>query len=473
MLFLNRTWELAELERSSRSREGSLVVLFGRRRIGKTRLLLEWVHRNHGIYFVADQSSSKLQRQYLARAVAARLPGFADVEYPDWRALFDRLSLDARRASFRGPLVIDELPYLMISSPELASVLQQWVDHGAKAAHLTLALAGSSQRMMHGLILDASAPLYGRARAVLDLSPLAPKWLSSAFPSFDAWQLLELWTAFGGVPRYWELAAEVRGKVEARVRALVLDPMGPLHLEPDRLLLEEVPTAVELRPLLDALGSGAHRISEIASRIGKPATSLARSMDRLIGLGLVKREVPFGAAPRESKRSLYRLADPFLRLWFRLIAPQRGFLASATATQRRKLLAESFPALIAASWEELSRASVVELGAKDVLDKNAAWLPAGRWWQGNAPEWEVISRTCDGEALLLGEARAWKRAATHSTVLHEVRLLNARSPPPLEHGREPKRIVRALFLPRVAAGVPRTVEGVRIVTLRELFDAKA
>lgn len=115
------------------------------------------------------------------------------------------------------------------------------------------------------------------------------------------------------MPQYWELAHAARGKLEARIDALVLDPMGPLHHEPDRLLLEETPSAVELRPLLDAIGAGIHRASEIAARAGRPVTSLARPLDRLMELGLVRREVPAGEPPRQTKRSLYRLAEPFFR----------------------------------------------------------------------------------------------------------------------------------------------------------------
>ena len=323
MLFLNRADELTRLDRLIRSSEGGLAVLYGRRRVGKTRLLLEWTRRHQGLYFVADQSSASLQRRYLAQAISTRLPGFGDVEYPDWRTLFARLDSEATLRKFRGPIVLDELPYLILSSPELPSVLQQWLDHAAREAKLTVALAGSSQRMMQGLVLDGAAPLFGRAREVLEVLPLGPRWLPSAFKGLSGYELLSTWTAWGGVPRYWELAHHARGKLEARIDELVLDPMGPLHHEPDRLLLEETPSAVELRPLLDAIGAGIHRSSEIAARAGRPVTALTRPLERLMDLGLVRREVPFGEPPRQTKRSLYRLADPFFRLWFRVVAPDR------------------------------------------------------------------------------------------------------------------------------------------------------
>lgn len=465
MLFLNRKAELTRLDRLAR--EGGLAVVYGRRRVGKTRLLLEWVSAHHGVYFVADQSDPAIQRRYLARAIAARLPGFSQVEYPDWRALFDRLSADAAARRFRGPVVIDELPYLVTASPELPSVLQQWVDHAAREASLAVALAGSSQRMMQGLVLDASAPLYGRAREAFEVLPLAPSHLARALPGVKGFDRLIAWTAWGGVPRYWELCQGVRGRLVDRIDALVLDPSAPLHQEPDRLLLEELPPAAELRPLLEVIGGGAHRVSEIAGRTQRPATSLSRPLDRLVGLGLVQREVPFGEHPKQTRRSLYRIGDPFMRLWFRVVAPNRGPLASMTPRQRMALLTEHLPSLTAQSWEQLSRALVAQLEARSPLGALGPWEPAGRWWQANEPEWDVVSRSRDGGRWLLGEVRAWRAPGRRNTLLPEVRRLTSRPVPPPARGAD--QVVRALFIPLLAKGCPRQIEGVHLMSLDDVL----
>src|SRR3954469_6953923 len=164
MLFLDRQNELTRLRRVADSEESGLVVVYGRRRVGKTRLLLEWAKRHSGLYTVADQSAAELQRRYFAEAVSERLPGFAEVEYRDWRSLLSRLAREAQTAGWKGPLIFDELPYLVLASPELPSVLQRWIDHEARAAGLKLAVAGSSQRMMQGLV--SFAPKVGRSCAV-------------------------------------------------------------------------------------------------------------------------------------------------------------------------------------------------------------------------------------------------------------------------------------------------------------------
>ena len=116
MLFLNRKPELSAL--AGLGPAGGLAVVWGRRRIGKTRLLLEWCERERGVYTVADQAGADDQRAYLARALAEVLPGFADVTYPSWERLLARLAADAVARRFTGPIVIDEVPYLVASSPD-------------------------------------------------------------------------------------------------------------------------------------------------------------------------------------------------------------------------------------------------------------------------------------------------------------------------------------------------------------------
>jgi uncharacterized protein len=461
MLFLDRAAELGALQRL----DAGLAVVWGRRRIGKTRLLLEWCDREDGLYAVADQSSPEVQRAYLARALAARLPGFAEVTYPDWERLLSRLAVDAAAQGFRGPVVLDELPYLVGSSPELPSVLQRWIDHEAARARLRVAIAGSSQRMMQGLTLAPDAPLYGRAGVLLDVQPLAAKFLADALDSVSGIDLIEQWTAWGGVPRYWELAASRRGPARDRVAALVLDPLGPLFSEAERLLMEESPPALEVRPVLDAIGAGAHRVSEIAGRLGRPATSLARPLDRLLGMGLIRRETPYGDPVRGGKRSLYKIDDPFLRFWFRVVAPNRAALTAGTRLSRLALLAPHWDALVSHAWEDLCRAAIPGLG-RGALARLGPWKPARRYWHGAAPEWDIVADAVQGRRVLAGEAWFSRKPATPAALRSAALELSQRTLPPGTAGRE---VVRAVFVPRTAAGAPRVVAGVHIVTQRDVI----
>ncbi|MBA7673598.1 hypothetical protein ES703_81801 [subsurface metagenome] len=451
MEFIDRNDELNRLEALSRSDQCGLAVIWGRRRVGKTRLLLEWSAAHDGLYTVADQSAQSIQREFLAEAVSKRFPGFGSVVYPHWRSFLSRLVSESARLGWRGPIIFDEFPYLIAADASLASVFQNWIDHEAKKVRLTIAVAGSSQRMMQGLVLDSAAPLYGRSRVQLEVKPLFAGYIQTALKYASSAEAVVAYSVWGGIPRYWELAEEHGQKIDEAVDRCILDPLSPLFREPERLLLEETPPAISLRPLLDLIGAGVHRVSELAGRLGVPATSLSRPLSRLVELGLVNRETPYGESERSSKRSLYRISDPFFRLWFRVVAPNKAVLTQSPPETRKSVWTRYRPALVAESWEELCRRCVPMLhrGSSE-LGRLGPWEPAKRYWRGNDPEWDIVSRSIDGERLLLGEAR-WSAASMSdqeiSRAFHEL----LRKGVPSLRGIGKTNIIYALFIPGVAS----------------------
>ena len=459
MRFIDRAHEMRRLD-AALAQPGAFAVVWGRRRVGKTRLLVEWSQRQDGLYAAADPSAPAVQRRYLAAAVGGRFPGFADVEYPDWQSFLLRLAREAASRGWRGPFVLDELPYLMAADPTLAGVLQAWVD--TAPGRPTLVVSGSSQRMMHGVILAADAPLYGRAREAFAVRPIRPGYLTDLLPDAGRRDLLTAYALWGGMPRYWELAEPFGLDVETALDTLVLDPAGPLHLEPDRLLLEEVPPATALRPLLDAIGAGAHRVSEIAGRLGWPASSLARPLAALTEMGLVRRETPFGSEPRSGKRSLYRIDDPFLRLWFRVVAPSRAALAQAPRETRLEYWRRHRASLESQAWEELCRLAVPFLHrAGDTLADRGPWEPAQRYWRRNEPEFDVVARSVDGRRLLVGEAKAAARPLPGASI-------RFRPSAPAVRGVGDLEIVPVVFTP-LGTSAPVVESGVRVIDAGTVF----
>ena len=440
---------------------GGFAAIWGRRRVGKSRLLIEWSRRQNGLYTVADASSPAVQRQYLATATATRFPGFADVEYPDWRSFLDRLSVESAQANWPGPFIIDELPYLVAADPAITAILQNWLD--APRPRPCLVVSGSSQQMMHGALLDADAPLYGRASEAFAIRPLQAKHLAEAFPRAGSRTLVSLHALWGGMPRYWELAQRFGSDLEAAVDTLVLDPAGALHDEPNRLLREETPPATALRPLLDVIGAGAHRASEIAGRLGKPASTLARPLATLTAMKLVRREIPFDSNPKSGKRSLYRIDDPFLRLWFRVVAPNRAMLADAPRETRLAYWQRHRPHLEAAAWEELCRRCVPFLHRGDnALARLGPWQPAQRYWRGNDPEFDLVARSVDEQRLLVGEAKWSTREAP----------TGAHPRPGWDRlpGAGEREVVHACFVPQSGQPTDRGA-GVHLLDANSVLDA--
>jgi hypothetical protein len=396
--FLNRATELKALKKIYSLADPSIFLLYGRRRCGKSRLLQQL---DNAVYYLADQSDQSLQRQALARALAKVLPGFDAATYHSWHALFEALNKrNPQRNKIPLPIILDEFPYLVAESPELPSIIQKFIDTGELKVHLIL--SGSSQRMMNGLALDDTSPLYGRAREVLKIRPLKAGWIIDALKlkSADAIASYALW---GGIPRYWELAGEYRRQEDA-IRDLVLNRDGILHNEPRRLLLDDLRSDTQPHSLLAVIGSGVHRMSEIAARLEKPAMNLMRPLEILTELGLVKREIPFGETEKNTKRTLYSISDPFLRFWYRLVYPNLSNLELELYDQVITAWTAMRDQHVGSVWEDLARESVphVPIG-------NKKWGEARRWWgklDGRGPaEIDIVARSVDGSSILLGEAK--------------------------------------------------------------------
>jgi hypothetical protein len=323
------------------------------------------------------------------------------------------------------------------ASPELPSVLQGFLE-GAGATRVNIVLCGSSQRMMHGLVLDRAAPLYGRARETLKLRPLAAGWIREAL-DLDGAKAVEAYAVWGGVPRYWELAREYRS-LDCAVEALVLDRNGVLHEEPMRLLLDDMRTAGQAHSLLALIAGGCHRLSEIAGRMEKPAGTLTRPLSNLIDLGYVRRECPFGENSKTTKRTVYKLNDPFLQFHFRFVQSHQSMLELGLTKVVAARVKAAFPMHASAVWESLARDSV-----PFIRPGGTQWGSAARWWgpdaDGKPLEVDVVAESMDGNSVLVGEAKWTVPRADFGRVIAGLRERAQRLP--LVRGR---RLVLALWV---------------------------
>ena len=398
--FLNRTAELKRLQKALTAKNSSLVCLYGRRRCGKSRLLQRALNHYPHVYFIGDERESSLQRQALSVEINRLIPGFERAEYRTWDDLLQRWYSDAPSGAI---LALDEFPFLAMSSPELPGILQKHIDKEAtKPVHICL--CGSSQRMMFGLVMDASGPLYGRAREIMKIAPLNAYYLKSAMRNRNGEKIVEAFAAWGGIPRYWELALEYSSTFEA-IKELILNPLGVLYREPERLLSDQMRDTRQAASLLSIISQGCHRLSEIAARLGKPATSLTRPLAILAELGLIVREIPFGASLRDSKRTLYSIADPFLRLWLKFVEPNRSLMEAGLIDRVGNTVVKQWPQYVGTVWEQLSRQSVPYLSIN-----GHQWKPASRWWgkaiDGEMMEFDIVSSAFDNdENVLVGEAK--------------------------------------------------------------------
>jgi len=405
--FLNRRREITKLKRVLGSPDPSLVVIYGRRRCGKSTLL-QHVAKKTDIYFLADQQEAPLQMQCLAVEIGRTIAGFGQVNYPSWDVLLLALQHRAEKCT---TLILDEFPYLVQKSPELPSIIQKLIDNQQHKTNIII--CGSSQRMMQGLVLDGSAPLYGRAEEIIKVRPLEPGWIKEAL-TLNSIEAIEAYSVWGGVPRYWELAKTYRNQEEA-CKELILDRDGVLHSEPMRLLLDDMRGASQPHSLLSLIANGSNRLSEIAGRLGKPATSLTRPLANLIELGYIKRDHPFSESPRLSKKTIYRLEDPFLLFWYRIVLPNHSLLERDLVDAVYAESKNKFKAQTAEIWEEMARKSTAYLNIA-----NIRWKPAQRWWghgrDGKNMEIDIIAESLDNKFLLFGEVKWEEKTNIEATI---------------------------------------------------------
>lgn len=400
MNFVDRIEETARLRDALSREKSSLVVVYGRRRLGKSTLIKR-VLSDSDVYFLADRSEGQHQRTLLAKVVAQVFPDFDKLTYPDWESLFRAVNY---RTDKRFTLCLDEFPYLVEQSPELPSVLQKLVDE--KELKYNLVLCGSSQNMMYGLFLDSTAPLYGRADEIMRLTPIRLSYIQEAL-NLDAVSAVEEYAVWGGVPRYWELR-ENRNSLSDALWRNILSINGTLYEEPIKLFLDDVKDIVKTSTIMSYIGSGANRLSEIAARCNEPATNLSRPLKKLIDLGFLEKDVPFGIDEKNAKKSLYKIADPFMAFYYQFVVPNRSFIELGRRLPLEQALAAHFSEYVSMHWEKLCRDAVTGNMVNGIV-----YGKAKRWWgpvlnEKKEPEQieiDVMAESLDKKYLLVGECK--------------------------------------------------------------------
>ena len=398
--FVDRIEETARLRDALSREKSSLVVVYGRRRLGKSTLIKR-VLSDGDVYFLADRSEGQHQRTLLAKVVAQVFPDFDKLTYPDWESLFRAVNY---RTDKRFTLCLDEFPYLVEQSPELPSVFQKLVDE--KQLKYNLVLCGSSQNMMYGLFLDSTAPLYGRADEIMRLTPIRLPYIQEAL-DLDAVSSVEEYAVWGGVPRYWELR-ENRNSLSDALWHNILSINGTLYEEPIKLFQDDVKDIVKTSTIMSYIGSGANRLSEIAARCNEPATNLSRPLKKLIDLGFLEKDVPFGIDEKNAKKSLYKIADPFMAFYYQFVVPNRSFIELGRRLPLEQALAAHFPEYVSMHWEKLCRDAVTGNMVNGIV-----YGKAKRWWgpvlnEDKKPEQieiDVMAESLDKKYLLVGECK--------------------------------------------------------------------
>lgn len=448
MEFLDRKEEIAELKRILNTETSpKFAVVYGRRRLGKSTLIKR-VLSPDDVYYMAGDLVDNVQLEMLQELLSQKFQEIGMAKFAGWEELLLMLN---RLASSQFTLCLDEFPYMVKHSPELPSILQKILD--TKELKYNLVICGSSQRMMQEMVLGRSEPLYGRADAILDIRPIPLPYLQEGL-HLDPISAIEEYCVWGGVPRYWELREEYSSLKEA-IRATLLGPTTILYDEPKSLFLDDMNVTVQSESLMAVIAGGANRLSEIASRMRREATSLSAPLDRLIQMSYLRREIPFGESPKKSKRGIYRINDPMMDFYYSFIMPNMSSLGRGRKNFVMEEIERRFNGYVSRHWENLCRESV---SGNSLYGYR--WGEASRWWGTVASkekgayqkmEFDVMAESTDGKALLVGECK-WSNpevaSEVHRKLMEKVSLL------PLAQSRE---IVTVLFLKSTPKDTPADI----------------
>jgi len=397
--FVDRESELERLRALYGSDQASLAIVYGRRQLGKTSLVLESISDREGaVYYQAVQETPAVQLTRFIHAAEAVYPGIADVRR-EWESLLRHL-IDRNAV-----IVIDEFPYLVDTEPSLPSIIQRLWDHEVAESNATLVLTGSAIGMIHEHALDGGAPLYGRISQTpngrLELQPLPFASLPEFVPTYSNEELVFVAGVFGGTPRYLSPLDESRTLGE-NITRLLLDPDGALHDEPETVLQMELTEVNRFFALLGSMASGNRVRNEIAQGAGIDNRDTSYYFDRLETLTLIERHHPVTADPTRSKTTRYRIRDPLFRFYFRYLYGRTGEYELYGEDAYADLIEPELPDFVSEPFERLCQQAVPNVYTDLQLTR-----AAGPWWDKER-EIDVVAPT-NGARLIVGEAKFTNR----------------------------------------------------------------
>lgn len=407
--FIGRQAEISGLNRLYKDslRQAQFVIMYGRRRVGKTTLLLHWAQQTGQpfLYWVARRETPDALRQSLAAALWNwAYPGGSNQPpiFTNWEILFREMA----RLIGDKPLILiwDEFSYAAESDPTFPSHLQAAWDHILKELPIMLILSGSHIGMMVDM-MNYQAPLYGRFTAQFPVDPLPYSAMASFFPAFSAPERVSVYACLGGIPAYLE-RFDPEEDLSANIRRHLFSRSGMFRSEPSFLVSDLVRETRIYETILRAVANGKHTPAEISQYTGINASNFPPYMKRMIELRLLERRIPatIPFAQRETTtRSRYRVNDPFLRFYYRFVEPNLEMIEQGQVDALWQRVNSQFRAFVGmTTFEELCQEWVTRQAQLHQLPFTPELV--GSHWSGDA-QIDVVAINWQEKSILLGECK--------------------------------------------------------------------
>lgn len=374
MTFYCREQELKKMNSRYETGDWECIVIYGRRRVGKTALINEFCQNKPCIYFSALNAGSPENLRALSKAIYSY--GNPDSEgypiFPTFENALDAITELAKTQ--RLVFVIDEYPYLAKSEPSISSRLQHLIDFNWQNSKLYLILCGSSMSFMQNQVLGYESPLYGRRTAQFKIEPLSYRDTAVFNPTLTNAENALVYGITGGIPHYINKLQISASLKDALLNAL-FDRSGYLFEEPENLLKQELREPGIYNSIITAIAEGASKLNEIATKVGLSTSSCLKYMETLRELGILNKETPITEKP--GRKSIYQIGDNFFRFWYRFVPQNYSAIASGRITS-------TFDRTVGMRLHEYM-GPIFEKMCKEYLLTYAEDLPfelsqVGQWW---------------------------------------------------------------------------------------------
>lgn len=401
-MFIGREAELETLDKLYHSDKFEFVVIYGRRRVGKTALISEFVKDKDTIFFTGVETNAKQNLDNFSRCIMEYNTGIAvNTSFPDFQAALEHAFELA--GTKRVVLVIDEYPYVARASKSLASTLQLLIDKNKDTSKLFLILCGSSMSYMEDHVLAYKAPLYGRRTAQLKIQPFEFFEACRYFENLSAEDKALAYGIVGGTPQYL-MQLNDNLSIEDNIKNIHLNPASSIFEEPVNLLKQEVREPAIYNAVITAIATGSTRMNEISNKIDEDTSVCATYIKNLMTLGIVKKESPYGE--KSTRKTIYSIDDNMFRFWYRFVPENTSVISRGAAGLAYNRIAPEIPAYMGGVFEEICKQYLWKLLLEGKCAVNFTDL--GRWWGANPKtkrQEEIDIMGTDKDAALFAECK--------------------------------------------------------------------
>jgi len=373
-MFIGRDKELQTLNQLYKTNKFQLPVIYGRRRVGKTALINEFVKDKDTIFFTGLETNVRQNLENFSKSVFDYTNGFSYAPiFQNFQEALEYVFLLAKKQHI--VLVIDEYPYAAKSYKGFASVLQVLIDKYKDTSKLFLILCGSSMSFMEEQVLGYKSPLYGRRTAQFKIMPFDFFESCRYFKNFSSLDMALIYGVTGGTPQYL-LQMNDALPAEENIKNSFLNTASYLFEEPSNLLKQEVREPAVYNAIISAIATGSSKLSEISSKVGEETSACSAYLKNLIALGIVKKEIPI--TEKSSKKTIYTISDNMFRFWYRFVPANMSVIQNGMIETAYKNISRHISSYMGAVFEEVCKQYLWKLNRADKAA--VTFMDLGRWW---------------------------------------------------------------------------------------------